>query len=299
MLRLISWNVNGIRAAIKKGIWDSIDPLQPAIFAIQETKSDESIMLSEVPAHPKFDLKFHSCSMKKGYSGVATFSKVSNKSVVGVEEKDGGKEIFTSREEQNRQNNLPLKLLDYQIGLGNDKFDVEGRLVVTKYEITDPLARLKQFTLLNGYYPQGGRGPERIEYKIEFYQQVFDLANKLRQNGENVLLCGDLNTTVGDIDLARPKENKNTTGCLPEERAALDLFLKNGFVDTFRHFYPDKPDMYSYWDQITRARERNVGWRIDYFLADEKLMEFISDAYIWMDVMGSDHAPVGIDLDIY
>jgi exodeoxyribonuclease-3 len=124
------------------------------------------------------------------------------------------------------------------------------------------------------------------------------LCDKLRNQGEKVFLCGDFNTTITDIDLARPKENKNTTGCLPEEREALDWFLKDGFVDTFRHFYPDLAGQYSYWDQITRARERNVGWRIDYFLADESTLPFIKTAFILMEVVGSDHCPVGIELDI-
>jgi exodeoxyribonuclease III len=127
---------------------------------------------------------------------------------------------------------------------------------------------------------------------------VYEYVKILRDKGECVILCGDLNTTVADIDLARPKENHKTTGCLPEEREALDWFLRDGFVDSYRHFYPEKEAAYSYWDQITRARDRNVGWRIDYFLVDQKLLPYLKDAYIWSEVMGSDHCPVGVDLDL-
>jgi exodeoxyribonuclease III len=270
MIRIASWNVNGIRATIKKGFWDSIGIIQPDIIGIQETKSDETIMASGVADHHEFDIKYHSCSMKKGYSGVATFSRL-----------------------------LPDEILltSSSIGLGVSVFDIEGRIVTTKYTIKNPKTDIKNFTLINGYYPQGGRDG-RIPYKIEFYKEVASYAKKLRDAGEYVILIGDLNTTVGDIDLARPKENRNTTGCLPEEREALDWLLKDGFTDSFRYMYPEKPEMYSYWDQITRARERNVGWRIDYVILDDRLLPFLKQAYIWSEILGSDHCPVGVDLDL-
>ncbi len=272
MFRIISWNVNGIRAGIKKGFWEKLDLLQADVLGVQETKAGADIMNSGVLDNPNYNLNFHSCTMKSGYSGVATLSK------------------------KNTWDGKLLEVTSNQVGLGVEDFDVEGRLILTKYK-TDS-AKLPSFILINAYYPQGGRGPHRIEYKIKFYKEVKKLADKLRSEGENVFLCGDFNTTVGDIDLARPKENRKTTGCLPEEREALDWFLKDGFVDTFRHFYPTLEGQYSYWDQITRARERNVGWRIDYVLADEKLLPLIKDAFILQDVMGSDHCPVGISLDI-
>jgi exodeoxyribonuclease-3 len=171
---------------------------------------------------------------------------------------------------------------------------VEGRLVET--EVSD-LEGKYLFTLINAYYPQGGRGPHRIEYKIEFYREVKKRTQELQKLGKKIVLCGDFNTTVGDIDLARAKENRKTTGCLPEEREALDWFLKDGFLDSFRHFYPEAADRYSYWDQITRARERNVGWRIDYFLVDKNLQENLKAADIHDQVMGSDHCPVSIELE--
>jgi exodeoxyribonuclease III len=269
MFRFISYNVNGIRANLKKGFWDNVLALKPDVVGIQETKSDEEIMKSGVADHTEFDLAFHSCSMKKGYSGVASFS------------------LKTSW----------LEVIETKVGVGNETFDVEGRLVTTRYKIVNPKTEIKELTLINGYYPQGGRDG-RVPYKIEFYKEVFEYAKKLSDSGQNVLLCGDFNTTVGDIDLARPKENRKTTGCLPEEREALAWFTEGGFVDSYRYFYPEKPDMYTYWDQITRARDRNVGWRIDYFLVDKKLLPHLKQAYIWMDTMGSDHCPVGVDLDV-
>jgi exodeoxyribonuclease-3 len=293
MLNLLSWNVNGIRANIKKGFWQSIEALSPDILCIQETKSDKDILQTGILQSPNFDLKFHSCSLKKGYSGVATLSRLTA-TAPGENEglAFGDTEVSNSAGEKKT-----LLLMDSFEALGIDEFDQEGRLLVTKYVYGEGELQLP-FTLINGYYPQGGRGQFRIDYKIQFYQAVRTLIDRLHAQGERVMLCGDFNTTVGDIDLARPKENRNTTGCLPEERQALDLFLKQGFVDTFRHFHPDVPDMYSYWDQITRARERNVGWRIDMFLVDEQLLPYVKSATIYSSVMGSDHCPVGIELGV-
>ena len=286
MIRLVSWNVNGIRANIKKGFWGNIEAIHADIIGVQETKSDQEIMQSGILENPNFDFKFHSCSMKKGYSGVATFyPKTSTRDTSDIFE--------TSPSSLSPK----ISIVESTVGVGDGKFDVEGRIVTTKFTVINPKTDIKDFVLINGYYPQGGRDG-RIPYKIEFYHRVHQLACKLRQNGENVILCGDLNTTIGDIDLARPKENKKTTGCLPEEREALDLFLKDGFIDSFRHFYPEKEGAYSYWDQISRARDRNVGWRIDYVLVDQKLLPYVKDAFIFSETLGSDHCPVGIDLDL-
>jgi exodeoxyribonuclease III len=285
MIRLVSWNVNGIRANIKKGLWSSVEYIKPDVFGVQETKSDQSIMLSGIAESPVFDMVFHSCSMKKGYSGVATFYLKSNLK---------GDSIF---ENNHSPRNTLLELSGTVYGVGDEKFDIEGRLITTKYRILKPKYYIKEITIINGYYPQGGRDG-RVPYKIEFYKKVYEYAKSLREKGEYVILCGDLNTTVADIDLARPKQNRKTTGCLPEERDALNWFLNDGFVDSFRHFYPEKENAYSYWDQITRARDRNVGWRIDYFLVDHKLLPYLKDAKIWSEIMGSDHCPVSIDLDL-
>jgi exodeoxyribonuclease III len=307
-LKLVSWNVNGVRAAIKKGFWEKLENIHSDIICIQETKTDHENMallaknqdlvipnnqegsVFEQENSNKWKILWHSCSVKKGYSGVAILWK-----------------------------NQDLKLNSYQLGLGDAEFDAEGRILVAEFEYKG-----FEFVLINGYYPQGGRGPHRVDYKIRFYQKLNELVWKLKQSGKSVILCGDLNTTVTDIDLARPKENRKTTGCLPEERVALSWLLENnGFdegqlkienseflkyqnlpiktldlVDTLRYFYPETPAKYSYWDQITRARERNVGWRIDYFLIDKNLLPRLQKADIEDLVMGSDHAPVWIELTI-
>ena len=285
MLTLLSWNVNGIRAAIKKELWSKVETLKPDLLCVQETKADSIIMDTEMITTPDWHVAYHSCSMKKGYSGVANYYRNQTTEISMFDAVLGdSKETFDTA--------------TLQQGILIDKFDIEGRIIVTRHVLKNPRTEIKDFVVINGYYPQGGRGQDRINYKIEFYKEVYNYAKKLRSNGENVLLCGDFNTTVADIDLARPDTNRKTTGCLPEEREALNWFLKDGFIDTFRHFYPEKTGMYSYWDQITRARDRNVGWRIDYWLADEKLLPFIQDAFILTDVMGSDHAPVGINLNV-
>jgi exodeoxyribonuclease-3 len=222
--------------------------------------------------------------MKKGYSGTAIFYKPELFKEV---------EIFT--------------------GLGDPKFDVEGRITGLKTEY---------FTLINGYYPQGGR-EGRVSYKLEFYQKIHNLVRDLESKGEKVILCGDFNTTLKDIDLARPKENRKTTGCLPEERVAFSWILKPeyfessqlqvtnadfsylnnqktdslNFIDAFRFFYPNTPDKYSYWDQITRARDRNVGWRIDYLNVSPKLEFNLKSSQILDQIMGSDHCPVMLELN--
>jgi len=308
-LKILSWNVNGIRAGLKKGLLEKIAEIKPDIWCVQETKADSETMagICKELGYSNYDTQndglelelntddkgilWSSCTFKKGYSGVAS--------------------LFTETSD--------LQLKSYQIGLKIEEFDAEGRVVVTEFE-----AKQKhRFALINAYYPQGGRGPHRIDFKLRFYNQINLLAKKYLDKGVNVILCGDLNTTVGDIDLARPKENAKTTGCLPEERLALSWLVADSFfdpnkleitnpdfqqfakinveklnlIDTFRHFYPDLEGKYSYWDQITRARERNVGWRIDYFLVDKGLLPNLKSATILDQVMGSDHAPVVIELE--
>lgn len=281
-LRLITWNVNGVRAAIKKGLHEKLEQLRPDIFCIQETKSDSAIMQSKAAFIPNYTLMYHSATNRKGYSGVATYL---------LESPEVHDDLFIFDDAE-----YSLDVLWTTSGLGIEQLDAEGRLVTTKFSIKDSHSSIKDFVIINGYYPQGGRGEHRISYKIEFYKQVIEYAKKLKNAGENVFLCGDFNTTVADIDLARPQENRKTTGCLPEERKVLQELFDIGFVDVFRHVYPDKPDSYTYWDQITRARERNVGWRIDYWIADSELIPFIKDITILSDVLGSDHCPVLLEL---
>ncbi len=287
MLKLYTWNVNGIRAVTKKGFLKWFEDTQPDILALQETKADTEIMqtwwnTNKPKNKPKFEdgffdssthdsqsdisdifgnyeLVWHSCSVKKGYSGTAIFYR---------------KDKFASA--------------TTQIGLSNDQFDQEGRTTILH---TD------QFTLINCYYPQGGR-EGRIPYKLEFYENIINLVQKYKLEGKKVILCGDLNTTRTDIDLARPKENRKTTGCLPEERKILERLIEQGCHDAFRYLHPDQVDSYTYWDQITRARDRNVGWRIDYFLVDSKLVHKLTHCSHLHQVFGSDHCPVEIHLDV-
>ena len=252
-IRILSWNVNGFRAVYKKGFMEWMHKEQPDILCLQETKAEEGQIQKEL-----LDVKgYHwifSSAQKKGYSGVAVFSK-----------------------------DKPISVAK---GFGHDRFDCEGRTIVADFP---------GFTLCNVYFPNGKSKPERLQYKLDFYDHFLKFTTKLRKQGKSVIVCGDVNTAHKEIDLARPKENAKISGFLPEERAWMDAFLASGFIDTLRQFN-DKPAQYSWWDMQSGARARNVGWRIDYFLASEDLKARIKSAFILPDVLGSDHCPVGIDL---
>ena len=159
------------------------------------------------------------------------------------------------------------------------------------------VAHYKDFVLLNVYFPNAGRGHDRLEYKMEFYDAFLEYIEKFRKKGKSVIFCGDVNTAHEEIDLARPQANEERTGFLPEERAWIDEVVTAGYIDTFRHFYPNKKDAYTYWDLITRARDRNVGWRIDYFFVSHDLANQLKGAAILSDVYGSDHCPIFLELE--
>jgi exodeoxyribonuclease-3 len=178
---------------------------------------------------------------------------------------------------------------EVRYGLGYDEFDQEGRTII---------AIFSTFTLLNCYFPNGGRDHSRVPFKLAIYTAFLDTCERLRSEGHNVLFCGDVNTAHKEIDLARPRENQNTTGLLPQERAWIDQVFEAGYVDTFRHFYPDLAEQYTWWSVPTRARERNVGWRLDYFFIAPELLDRVVDAFILPDVTGSDHCPVGLRLRV-
>ena len=250
-MRLISWNVNGIRAAHKKGFLEWVESEQPDVLCLQETKAHESQLPTALKDVDGYRVWF-SQPERKGYSGVA---------------------LYTRQEPRN-----------VSFGLGVERFDNEGRTVVADYD---------DFVLLGIYFPNGKRSADRLRYKMEFYDAFLDYVENLRREGRNVVVCGDVNTAHKEIDLARPKENEKISGFLPEERAWMDKFIEHGYVDTFRQFNQE-PGNYSWWDTMTRARERNVGWRIDYFFTDSDFASNLSDAFILPDVMGSDHCPVGI-----
>ena len=253
-MRLISWNVNGIRAVHKKGLFLGwLEEEQPDVLCLQETKAHESQLPEAIKQVESYSSWF-SMPERKGYSGVALYTKEEPRSV--------------------------------SFGLGVERFDNEGRTVVADFD---------DFVLLGIYFPNGKRSAERLRYKMEFYDAFLDYVENLRREGRSVVVCGDVNTAHKEIDLARPKENEKISGFLPEERAWMDTFLEHGYVDTFRQFNQD-PGNYSWWDQMTRARDRNVGWRIDYFFTDADFASNLTDGFIMPEVMGSDHCPVGIEI---
>ena len=253
-MRILSWNVNGIRAVDKKGLFDWFKKELPDILCLQEIKA----MAEQVPPHlknmPGYNVFINSAE-RKGYSGVATFSKE--------------------------------KPIDKKNGFGIPKFDTEGRILITEFP---------SFTLFNIYFPNGKMNQERLDFKLDFYDTFLAYADNLKSEGKNIVVCGDFNTAHKEIDLARPKENEKTSGFLPIERDWIGTFIDHGYVDTFRHFNKE-PDKYSWWDFKTRARERNVGWRIDYFFVNKEFMPHVKKAFILQDVMGSDHCPVGIEIE--
>ncbi len=179
--------------------------------------------------------------------------------------------------------------LSVSAGIGRAEFDDEGRTLVADYG---------RFVLINCYFPNGGRDGERVPYKLEFYEAFQAYCDGLRAEGQSLIICGDVNTSHREIDLARPKQNLKSTGFLPEERAWMDRWTAAGYVDTFRHLYPDATGAYTWWLQWGQARERNIGWRLDYFFVTPDLAPFIRDAFILPDVRGSDHCPVGLTLEL-
>lgn len=255
-LRLLSWNVNGIRAVYKKGFVDWFTKENPDILCLQETKAHPEQLTDDLLNINGYKSFFSSSTVKKGYSGVA---------------------IYTKQE--------PVKV---EHGFGIPKFDDEGRIIVAEY---------KNFILINIYYPNGKAREERLKYKMEFYDAFLEYADDLVKKGKKLVICGDVNTAHKEIDLARPKENSKISGFLPIEREWMDKFFSHGYVDTFRMFN-DQPEQYTWWDQQSRARERNVGWRIDYFFVSENFKKNVKNAFIMPDVMGSDHCPVGIEISL-
>lgn len=257
MKKLISWNVNGIRAIAQKGFLNWLYDFDPDIVGLQEIKAEET-QLEEELLNPKHRYSYWNPSRtKKGYSGTAVFSKMN-----------------------------PVKV---EYGWGQNIFDLEGRTVMLDFD---------RFVLFNIYFPNGESSPERLQYKLDFYNSFLEHAVELKKQGRSLVICGDVNTAHTEIDLARPKENQKTSGFLPIEREWIDRLLAAGFIDTFRFKHPDARDRYSWWSYRGGARQRNVGWRIDYFFISEDLQSKLVDAFILDQVTGSDHCPVGIVLDI-
>lgn len=252
---ILSWNVNGIRAAAKKGFLSWIQSAAPDILCVQETKATEEQLSPDI-IRPEGYHSYWSSALKKGYSGVAVYSRTE-----------------------------PLRV---ERSLDVSRFDEEGRVLLLEFPA---------FTLLNVYFPNGKSGSERLKFKMDFYDTFLNRIEELRKQNKPLIFVGDVNTAHSEIDLARPKENEKISGFLPLERAWIDEVISRGYVDTFRQFHPEEIQ-YSWWDLKSRARERNVGWRIDYVFASQDLLPAIKRAFIMTDVMGSDHCPVGIELQI-
>lgn len=256
-MKIITWNVNGLRAIEKKGELDNlIQKYSPDIICLQETKSEIWQLKDETKDKKGYYSFFESAKNRKGYSGVAIYSKKNPEKVMATM---GYKE--------------------------KDFLDNEGRTLISEY---------KDFYLINCYFPNGGKSDEHFLYKLEYYKRFLKLALKLEKE-KPVIFCGDVNATVEDIDLARPKENAGKLGCTKEERDLLKEWNKY-FIDIWREKNPKK-EMYTWWDMKTRSRERNVGWRIDYFFISKSLEKKVKDIEILNDIYGSDHCPLLIDIE--
>jgi exodeoxyribonuclease-3 len=255
-MKIISYNVNGIRASAKKGAFADLLLLDADIIGIQETKSTPDQLDQSLISPSGYFSYFDSSKIRKGYSGVAAYTKVK-----------------------------PNKV-DY--GLGEESFDEEGRCLTLHFDT---------FAFVTAYFPNGGRDEEHFQFKLAYYDKFLAHVKKLEKKYKHVIFCGDLNVAHNEIDLARPKENSKQIGFLPVERAWVDKVEEAGFVDTFRHLHPTEAK-YSWWDQKTRSRERNVGWRIDYVFVSQSLVKNIKKAEILNDFLGSDHCPVSLTIDL-
>lgn len=248
-MKIYSWNVNGLRAILKKGFLEWVHEESPDILCLQETKLQENQLEDSFKSIEGYYSCF-SFAEKKGYSGVATYSKEQPVSV--------------------------------KHGMGIERFDSEGRILETEF---------KDFTVLNIYFPNGQMNEERLNYKLEFYETLLEYCNNLVSEGKKLVICGDYNTAHTEMDIKNAKANENTSGFLKIERAWLDKLVANGYTDTFRHVNPEEIK-YSWFSYMFKARERNVGWRIDYHFVSNNLLPYVVDAQILNEVTGSDHCPV-------
>jgi len=257
-MRILSWNVNGIRAVEKRNFTSWLVNENPDILCLNETKAEPgqlSPQLLNPPVEKPYSV-FWACAKRKGYSGVAVYTK----------EKPQDVHFFNEPE-----------------------FDNEGRVLIAEY---------REFSLIAAYFPNSQDERRRLDYKLAFCDAMLNFCNSLVKKGRHFLLCGDYNIAHTPIDIARPKSNENSAGYLPEERAWMDKFTAAGHVDTFRHFHPGEAGHYTWWSYMGSARERNVGWRLDYHCVDKGLLPKVKSSIIRPEVQGSDHCPVEIELDI-
>lgn len=251
MKKLISWNVNGLRACVEKGFLDFFKKEEADIFCIQETKLQEGQINLELEGY----FQYWNYAVKKGYSGTAVFTKE--------------------------------KPITINYGIGIEEHDAEGRVLTLEFD---------DFYLVTVYTPNSKRELERLQYRME-WEDCFRQYVKNLDNTKPVIMCGDLNVAHKEIDLKNPGSNRRNAGFTDEERDKLTMLLNDGFLDTYRYFYPDKADAYTWWSYMFKAREKNVGWRIDYFCASERLKERLLDAKIHNNVFGSDHCPIELTIE--
>lgn len=251
-MKLVSWNVNGLRAVVKKGFPDFFKQVNADIFCIQETKMQEDQIDIEIESVFKGYHAYWNSAVRKGYSGTAVFTK-----------------------------QKPIKVT---YGIGIEEHDQEGRIITLEFE---------EFYLVNCYTPNSKRELERLEYRMIWEDEIRKYLLELDKI-KPVIYCGDLNVAHEEIDLKNPKTNRHSAGFTDEERGKMTELLQAGFIDSFRYLYPTKENAYTWWSYMFHAREKNVGWRIDYFIVSKSIQEKIKESVIYDDVMGSDHCPVGL-----
>lgn len=250
-MKLVSWNVNGLRACVRKGFLNYFEEVDADIFCVQETKLQEGQIDLSLPEYHQY----WNYAEKKGYSGTAVFTKD--------------------------------KPLDVKYGLGIEEHDNEGRVITLEFEY---------FYLVNVYTPNSQRELTRLDYRMTWEDEFRNYLKEL-DSIKPVILCGDLNVAHKEIDLKNPSTNRRNAGFTDEERGKMTELLGTGFIDTFRYFYPDKEDAYTWWSYMRKARDRNVGWRIDYFIVSERFKDRLKDAQIHSEIMGSDHCPVMLEIE--
>ena len=252
--KILSWNVNGFRAVMKRGFIEFMKKERPHVICLQEIKQHIAPM-SLGPGLEDYLIYWYPAE-RKGYAGTAVLTRIEPKSV--------------------------------KYGFGEKIADSEGRVITLSYD---------KFYLINVYFPNAQRGLTRLAYKLEFNEKFLEYLETLRKE-KPLIVCGDFNVAHKEIDLARPKDNVRNAGFTPEERKFMDKLLSKGYIDTFRHFHPDEPGHYTWWTYRFSARERNIGWRVDYIVITEDLLPNLKDAFILKDVYGSDHAPIGILIEL-
>lgn len=249
-MKLVSWNVNGLRACVKKGFLNYFNEIDADIFCVQETKLQEGQIELDLDGYHQY----WNYALKKGYSGTAVFTK--------------------------------KKPISVTYGVGDENEEPEGRILTLEYE---------DFYLINVYTPNSQRDLARLHFRLQWEDRMRQYLTDLNEK-KPIILCGDLNVAVSEIDLKNAKSNRGNSGFTDEERGKMKELLNTGFIDAFRYFYPDATDQYTWWSYMRNVRERNIGWRIDYFIVSEKLKDQLKDSQIHSHVMGSDHCPVVLEL---